>query len=47
MLVGHGNVGKTIEEAKKAGWRFHTYAVAGNAAIKLGTNHHLLFERDK
>ena len=36
LLVGHDdNVGKTIEEAEKAGWRLHTYAVAGNAAITL------------
>jgi hypothetical protein len=48
VLVGHhDNVGKTIEEAEKVGWRLRTYAVAGNAVITLGTNHYLLFERDK
>jgi hypothetical protein len=48
VLVGHhDNVGKTVEEAEKAGWSLHTYAVAENVAIELGTNHYLLFERDK
>ena len=46
VLVGHhDNVGKVIEEWEKAGWRLHTYACAGNAAVALGTNHYLLFEK--
>ena len=45
VLVGHHNsVGKVIEKWEKAGWRLHTYACAGNAAVALGTNHYLLFE---
>jgi hypothetical protein len=47
-LVGHhDNVGKRIEEEEKAGWRLNAYAVAGNATLALGTNHYLLFEREK
>jgi len=29
----------------KANWRLYTYACAGNAALALGTNHYLLFEK--
>jgi len=46
VVVGHhDNVGKTITEWEKAGWRLHTYTCAGNAAIALGTNHYLLFKK--
>jgi len=46
VLVGnHKDIGKTIQEWEKNGWRLHTYACAGNAALTLGTNHYLLFER--
>jgi len=46
VLVGHhDNVGKTIEEFEKLGWRLHSYVCAGNAALAMGTNHYLLFER--
>jgi hypothetical protein len=44
VSVGHhDNVGKVIEDWERAGWRLHTYACAGNAALTLGTNHYLLF----
>jgi hypothetical protein len=47
VLVGHNdNVGEVIEEWGKAGWRVHTYACAGNAAITRGTSHYLLFEKE-
>jgi hypothetical protein len=47
VLVGnHKNVGKVIEESEKAGWQLHTYVCAGNAALALGTNHYLLFEKE-
>jgi len=46
VLVGHhDNVGKTIEEWERAGWRLHTYVCAGNATSAMGTNHYLLFEK--
>ena len=46
VLVGnHNDVGKVIEDWEKGGWRLHTYACAGNAAVALGTNHYLLFEK--
>ena len=48
MLVGHHNdVGKVIEDWEKVGWRLHTYACSGNATVALGTNHYLLFEKEK
>jgi len=48
VLVGnHKNVGNTIEEYENAGWHLHTYACAGNAALALGTNHYLLFEKEE
>ena len=47
VLVGHHNeVGGVIEEWERKGWLLHTYACAGNAAVTLGTNHYLLFEKD-
>jgi len=46
VLVGnHKNVCEMIEEWQKNGWRLHTYSCAGNAALALGTNHYLLFEK--
>jgi hypothetical protein len=45
LVSNHKDVGKTIEEYEKNGWRLHTYACAGNAALALGTNHYLLFEK--
>jgi len=47
LVRHHKNVGKVIEKWEKAGWRLHTYACAGNAAPTLGTNHYLLFAREK
>ena len=38
----HKNVGKTIEEWQKNGWRFHTYQTTGQAAF---VYHYILFER--
>jgi len=45
LVSNHKDVGKTIGEWEKNGWRLHTYACAGNAALALGTNHYLLFEK--
>jgi tRNA(Leu) C34 or U34 (ribose-2'-O)-methylase TrmL len=47
VLVGHhDNVGKTIEEWEKAGWRLHTYQTAGmGGAMNYTVNHYLLFVR--
>ena len=36
---------KNSRKVGKVFWCFHTYACAGNAAVALGTNHYLLFER--
>ena len=38
----HKNVGKTIEEWQKNGWRLHTYQVTGR---DVWINHYLLFEK--
>ena len=43
----HDNVGKTIEEFEKLGWKLHAYSCAGNANLAFGTNHYLLLEREK
>jgi hypothetical protein len=45
LVNNHKDVAKTIEEYEEDGWRLHTYACAGNAALALGTNHYLLFEK--
>ena len=48
VMVGHhDNVGKTIEEFEKLGWKLHAYSCAGNANLAFGTNHYLLLEREK
>ena len=39
----HKNVGKTIEEWQRNGWRLHTYQAQGSPTI---VNHYLLFERE-
>jgi len=36
----HKDVGKTIEEWQKKGWRLHTYQIGG-----LAVYHYLLFEK--
>jgi hypothetical protein len=46
LVANHKDVGRTIEEWMKNGWRLHSYACAGNAALAMGTNHYLLFERE-
>ena len=38
----HKDVGKTIEDWQKNGWRLHTYQVTGR---DIWINHYLLFER--
>jgi len=38
----HKNIGKTIEEWQKNGWRFHTYQAT---AYRTDVNHYLLFEK--
>lgn len=44
----HEDVGKTIGEWQKNGWRFHTYQAAGMGAGPMAykVNHYLLFERE-
>jgi hypothetical protein len=45
VKVGHHkDVGKTVEEWQKNGWRLHTY-VCAQAGIGEIINHYLLFER--
>ena len=45
----HKDVGKTIEEYERNGWRLHTYQTAGMGAgpMSYSVNHYLLFERSK
>ncbi len=45
----HKNVGKTIEEYQKNGWRLHTYQTAGMGAgpMSFTIRHYLLFEKGK
>jgi len=38
------DVGKTIEEWEKKGWRLHTYTCAQYS--QMNVNHYLLFERE-
>ena len=45
LVPNHKDVGRTIEGWEKNGWRLHTYACAGNAALTLRTSHYLRFER--
>jgi hypothetical protein len=45
VQVGHHNdVGKTIEEWQKNGWRLHTYSCT-QVSVGADANHFLLFER--
>jgi len=39
----HKNVGRTIEQWEKNGWRLHTYQAQGSPTL---VNHYLLFERE-
>nr|MDO8132974.1 hypothetical protein [Candidatus Njordarchaeum guaymaensis] len=44
VQVGHHkNVGETIEEYEKEGWRHFAYEAAGTPTF---VNHYLLFERE-
>jgi len=46
VQVGHHkDIGKTIEEWQKKGWRLHTYACAGPYLAGGPVNHYLLFEK--
>jgi hypothetical protein len=46
VQVGHHmDIGKTIVEWQKQGWRLHTYACAGRDVAGAPVNHYLLFER--
>jgi len=40
----HKDIGRTIEEWQKNGWRLHTYQVTGR---DIWISHYLLFEREK
>jgi len=43
VQVGHHkNIGKTIEEWQRKGWRLHTYQAQGTPTL---VNHYLLLER--
>jgi len=41
----HEDIGKTIEEWQKNGWRLHTYSCT-QVSIGADANHYLLFERE-
>ena len=43
----HNDVGRTIKEWQKNGWRLHTYQTAGMGAgpMSYEVNHYLLFEK--
>ena len=42
----HNDVGRTIKEWQKNGWRLHTYQATGNVAMATAfVNHYLLFEK--
>ncbi len=43
----HKDIGKTIAEYQRNGWRLHTYQTAGMGAgpMAYNVNHYLLFER--
>ena len=43
QLGHHKDIGKTIEEWQRDGWRLHTYQAQGSPTI---VNHYLLFERE-
>jgi len=45
-VKNHNDVGRTIEEWQKKGWRLHTYQAVGNVApMTAFVNHYLLFEK--
>jgi len=43
----HKNVGKTIEEYQRNGWRLHTYQASGmgSGPMSFTVRHYLLFEK--
>jgi hypothetical protein len=43
----HKDIGRTIEEYERKGWRLHTYQTAGMGAgpMAYNVNHYLLFEK--
>jgi hypothetical protein len=42
----HNDIGRTIKEWQKNGWRLHTYQATGNVAVATAfVNHYLLFEK--
>ncbi|MCJ7632168.1 hypothetical protein MUP77_07205, partial [Candidatus Bathyarchaeota archaeon] len=43
QLGHHGNIGRTIMEWEKNGWKLHTYQAQGTPTL---VNHYLLFERE-
>jgi len=44
LVDAYKDVGKTIKEWEKKGWRLHTYACAQYSPMNV--NHYLLFERE-
>jgi len=47
-VKNHNDVGRTIKEWQKNGWRLHTYQATGNVApVTAFVNHYLLFEKDE
>jgi len=45
-VKNHNDVGRTIKEWQKNGWRLHTYQATGNVApMTAFVNHYLLFEK--
>jgi len=47
QVKDHNDVGRTIDEWQKNGWRLHTYQTAGMGAGPMAykVNHYLLFEK--
>jgi len=47
QVKDHRDVGKTIGEWQRNGWRLHTYQTAGMGAgpMSYTVNHYLLFEK--
>jgi hypothetical protein len=42
----HNDVGRTIKEWEKNGWRLHTYQAVGTVGAMIAfVNHYLLFEK--
>jgi len=42
----HNDIGRTIEQWQKKGWRLHTYQATGTVGMATAfVNHYLLFEK--